>query len=52
LAKNFNKFYHDNQILNSDNELTKLVRLQMAKAVLNILTGGLNLLGISPLEEM
>ena len=52
LAKNFNKFYHDNQILNSDNELAKIVRLQMAKAVLNILTGGLQLLGISPLEEM
>jgi len=51
LAKLYNKFYHDNQILNQE-EKVRNIRLLISQATLITLKNGLNLLGIEPLERM
>ncbi|MBP7554211.1 MAG: arginine--tRNA ligase [Spirochaetes bacterium] len=51
LSKLYNKFYHDNQIL-SEGDVVKKIRLAISKSVLTILSSGLNLLGIAPVEKM
>jgi len=51
LAQAFNKFYHDNAILNSEEE-TRKARLAVVKAVSTVLTSGLALLGIQAPEQM
>ncbi|MGL4789960.1 MAG: arginine--tRNA ligase, partial [Anaerotignaceae bacterium] len=51
LAQAFNKFYHDNQILNADEE-TKKGRLAIVYSVRTVLTTGLSLIGIDAPEQM
>lgn len=51
LCKAFNKFYNENNILNSD-EGVKKSRLKLVDAVKNILKDGLDLLGVSAPEQM
>ncbi len=51
LAQAFNKFYHDNPILNSE-EATKNARLAVVSAVAIVLKNGLALLGIQAPEQM
>ena len=51
LAQAFNKFYHDNSILNAE-ENTRKARLAVVKAVSLVLTSGLALLGIKAPEQM
>ena len=51
LAQTFNKFYHDNSILNAE-ENTRKARLAVVKAVSLVLTSGLALLGIKAPEQM
>jgi arginyl-tRNA synthetase len=52
VAKNFNKYYHDNPILHNENIDLIVSRLRMAKAIRSILTAGLDLLAIPFLERM
>lgn len=51
IAQAFNKFYHDNQILNSEDEV-RTARLALVYAVKIVLADGLKLLGISAPEQM
>lgn len=51
LAKNFNKFYNQTQILVEDEKL-KNTRLMLCYAVKNVIASGLNLLGIKAPEKM
>ncbi len=51
LAGAFNKFYHDNNVLGSDDN-TKKARLSLVYAVKNVLKTGLSLLGIEAPERM
>ncbi len=51
LSQAFNKFYHDNPILNSE-ERVKKARLALVFAVKTILASGLELLGIEAPEQM
>lgn len=51
IAQAFNKFYHDNGILTSDEE-TKKARLAVVYAVKVILSAGLAILGINSPEQM
>jgi arginyl-tRNA synthetase len=51
LSKNFNKFYHDYKILD-ENDATTKARVNLTIAVKTALKLGLNLLGISVVEEM
>jgi len=51
LAQAFNKFYHDNPILTAEEE-TRKARLAVVKAVSNVLTSGLALLGVQAPEQM
>ena len=51
LAKNFNKFYNQTQILVDDEKL-KNTRLMLCYAVKNVIASGLNLLGIKAPEKM
>ncbi len=51
LAQAFNKFYHDNSILNAE-ENTRKARLAVVKAVSLVLTSGLALLGIKAPKQM
>ena len=51
ISQAFNKFYHDNPILNSDDE-TKKARLAIVNAVKTTLKNGLSILGIDAPEQM
>ena len=51
ISQAFNKFYHDNPILNSDAE-TKKARLAIVNAVKSTLKNGLSILGIDAPEQM
>lgn len=51
LSKLFNKFYHDNPIINEDKDIESM-RLHTSNAVLITLKNGLFLLGIESLERM
>lgn len=51
IAQAFNKFYHDNPILSSEED-TKNARLTIVYAVKTVLTTGLGLLGIKAPEQM
>uniref|UniRef100_UPI00288913C3 arginine--tRNA ligase n=1 Tax=Peptoniphilus grossensis TaxID=1465756 RepID=UPI00288913C3 len=51
LAKNFNKFYNQTQILVDDEKL-KNTRLMLCYAVKNVIASGLDLLGIKAPEKM
>jgi len=51
LARFYNKFYHDNPVLKSEDEIRNF-RLILSKTVYILLKNGLNLLGISALDRM
>ncbi|MBO8434388.1 MAG: arginine--tRNA ligase [Tyzzerella sp.] len=51
IAQSFNKFYHDNPIMNSDDDVKK-ARIALVYAVKTILASGLKLLGINAPEQM
>lgn len=51
IAQGFNKFYHDNPILNSE-ETVRKARLAVVVAVENVLKEGLALLGIAAPKQM
>ena len=51
LAQAFNKFYHDNPILNSEAEVRQ-ARLAVVYGVKTVLKEGLRLLGINAPEQM
>ena len=52
LAKGLHKFWHDHSILNADTEAAVAFRLQLCRAVGNVLETGLGLLGIEVPERM
>ena len=52
LAKAYHRFYHDYSILNADTEAAKAFRLQLSRAVANVLKLGMSLLGIEMPERM
>ena len=52
LASAFNKFYHENSIMNADNEETKKARLALTKMVTVVLKQGLSLIGVQAPEKM
>jgi arginyl-tRNA synthetase len=49
LAQNFNRFYENNQVIDSDREA---LRLNLVKVYSNVLSGGLKLLGITAPDKM
>lgn len=51
LAQDFNDYYHETNILKSEEDL-KMARLMLAATVAQVLKNGLNLLGIEAIEEM
>lgn len=52
LTKFYNKFYHDNPIINADDDIKQNVRVAITRSTAIILKIGLNLLGIDALEKM
>ena len=52
LTKAFNQFYHDFTILGETDEILKLFRLSLAKAVAKVISLGMGLLGIEMPERM
>ena len=52
LAKEYNQFYHDHQILKEENEETRNLRLQLSQKIAYILKTGMELLGIEMPERM
>ena len=52
LAKEFNGFYHDFQILKEPDEQKRLVRLALCEAVAKVIKTGMGLLGIEVPERM
>ena len=52
LAKEFNGFYHDYQILKEPNEQKRAVRLALCEAVAKVIKTGMGLLGIEVPERM
>ncbi len=51
IAQAFNKFYHDNPIMNSEDEVKK-ARIALVYAVKTVIASGLKLLGINAPEQM
>ncbi len=52
LAKAYHKFYHDISILKAESEAAKAFRLKLSQVVANVLTSGMDLLGIEMPERM
>jgi len=52
LAKSYHKFYHEHQVLNAEEEATKVFRLKLSRAVGEALEFGMDLLGIEMPERM
>jgi arginyl-tRNA synthetase len=52
LAKEYNQFYHDHQILKEENEETRNLRLQLSQKIADLLKTGMELLGIEMPERM
>ncbi len=52
LAKAYHRFYHDHSILNAPTAEARAFRLQLSRAVANVLNHGMNLLGIEMPERM
>ena len=52
VAKEFNQFYHDHSILNTENQDTKIFRLHLAKTCGMVIKNGMELLGIEVPERM
>ena len=52
LAKEFNQYYHDTQILKESNEQVRNMRLTLINAVAQVLAHSMALLGIELPERM
>ena len=52
LTKDFNQFYHDYSILNTDAENERITRLVLAQNVAKVIKNGMELLGIEVPERM
>ncbi|GLC28803.1 arginine--tRNA ligase [Clostridium omnivorum] len=52
IAKAFNKFYNSHNILNVEDEEVKLGRLKLVEATCQVISNGLNILGIETVEKM
>ncbi len=52
LAKGFHRFYHDYSILQAESEAAKAFRLQLSRAIANVLRTGMGLLGIEMPDRM
>ncbi|HVS91717.1 MAG TPA: arginine--tRNA ligase [Mucilaginibacter sp.] len=52
VAKGYNKFYHEHSILQAEDEVKKLFRLQLSAASAKIIREGMRLLGIEVPERM
>lgn len=52
LAKEFNQFYHECQILKEENEQLKLFRLQLIQLIAQIIKAAMDLLGAKVPEQM
>lgn len=52
LAKEYNQFYHDHNVLREENENVRKFRLQLSETIGNIIKSGLKILGIEAPERM
>ncbi|MBS1504422.1 MAG: arginine--tRNA ligase, partial [Bacteroidetes bacterium] len=52
VAKGYNKFYHEHSILQAEDEVKKLFRLQLSAASAKVIREGMRLLGIEVPERM
>ncbi|WP_461451965.1 arginine--tRNA ligase [Mucilaginibacter sp.] len=52
LAKAYNKFYHEKSILQAEDDLLKIFRLQLSSASAKVISRGMALLGIDVPERM
>lgn len=52
LAKIYNKFYHEKSILQAEDEILKIFRLQLSSASAKIISRSMNLLGIDVPDRM
>jgi arginyl-tRNA synthetase len=52
LAKTYNKFYHEKSILQAEDDLLKIFRLQLSSASAKVISKGMALLGIEVPERM
>ncbi|WP_162276833.1 arginine--tRNA ligase [Mucilaginibacter pedocola] len=52
VAKNYNKFYHENPIMQAETESLKQFRLQLSAATAKVINKGMGLLGIDVPERM
>ncbi len=52
LARNFSRFYHDNPVLNCEDKALALARLELSRAVLQVLKNAFKLVGIPFLQKM
>jgi len=52
LSKEFNQFYHDNSILNADEEALVQLRLLLVEVIGQVIESGMELLGIEMPERM
>jgi len=52
LAKEFNQFYHDYSILSADHQELVSLRLLLVQVIGNIISSGMDLLGIEVPERM
>ncbi|MBV7276321.1 arginine--tRNA ligase [Clostridium sp. PL3] len=52
VAKDFNKFYNAHNIMNTEDEATKIARLKLVEATCQVIKNALGLLGIGVVEKM
>lgn len=52
IARNFNRFYNNSKIINSDNDEIRAARLTLCECLCDCLKSGLGLLGIDVVERM
>ncbi|MGK6351131.1 arginine--tRNA ligase [Parapedobacter sp. DT-150] len=52
VAKQYNKFYHEESILKAEDDVSKTFRLHLSAATARIIAGGMKLLGIEVPERM
>jgi arginyl-tRNA synthetase len=52
LAKSYHRFWHDLSVFNAETPAAKAFRLQLSRAVGQVLTAGIALLGIEVPERM
>ena len=52
IARNFNRFYNNSKIINSDDDALRAARLTLCECLCDSLKSGLGLLGIDVVERM